>query len=355
MIFPQDVTKHKETNVSFIRNVKVYLLISALVAVFAIVYIFIRPMFVAFGVPGWIIMLLTVIILGLLGFQFWRFWVFDEPSKMKDLEYNKDNQLKNIWRIAKDSKAVYRNLAYGKSMETLDYSSGQTFFVIQYKHGRVLDTDMKDNYELMLEIYRYLLENGLQVQIIVMDEPFYRDTSFDRISERISQVDNKEFGYMMVEILEFMREITRTKSNVVTEYFIVKTQTQAQRFDLGEHFDVMCYIIDKNQNSYRSINFLNEEEIYGFFKDYNNLEVLDLAVVQGLEGNEDEEERNKILIGNVVDKKGNVYEINPLPVDVKARGRLIVKDEEGEENSESTELDFHGRIWSLATEEVEVS
>lgn len=342
MKFPIDVTNSKETKVSLYKNSKAFLAYGILIAVtIGSMFLTTPYLMMLLGFNFHMSLILHIAFFIFAAIQIFRYMVFDERKKVREEKSSKGYNISRYWKIRKDSAVQIKSKMYEREYTAMEMTNGSMFFVLQIKHGGIKKNSAIKNKDYLNKLINQIMKEKLMFQMIIMDEPYYRNPFFDRITARVGRYENKKFVRLMLNIYDFIKDIVREQGSVPTEYIIVRTTQMSQRYILDTIIDNIVTTEKSFQYDFRDVSILDEKEIIEFVRDYFQLEILDLSMLD-LRQNFTDNSIGISRVAEITDNLGKVYEINEFPVSLKTKAKQArieeIKDSEKEEIDDFTKV-----------------
>lgn len=313
MIFPQDVHKViTQSNKALGENNKIHIIVLVIVlggiALFFVSDSLLRSLF---GTGLGVTLLVDAVIIGFVGFLVFRFVIFDEDAKKKEYEgQESDSFAKYMW-LRKDThtSAALR----GNDVTIFEYVNGSAMCVIEMRFGSNNDEKAygtRNIYEKMIQI---AADNKLESRIISSQENFRNSAEFKEQIAAINRITDSKAARNVTMINDAIIEQSVKLCNVDIIYFMLRTTSNHQRYDLEIALKRIFAVMHGNINAFRSIKFLNPEELMEFYREFYKIAAIDLSMMRTMELAELNEEFDEIVqLLQVKTETGRVFNTKDL-------------------------------------------
>lgn len=282
MIFPLDVNKvvvnsNKMTGENKTQAIIVVFVLVSLIAFFGIDYVLGTTFGCGLGVTV-VIYLILVIIAGIL---FFRFIIFDEELKKKEFEgAESDSFAKYMW-LRSD---VHTDTIIGKeTVSVFEYTNGSAMCVMEFRFGSNDDDRAEITRRVNEQIIHVATENNLEIRIIDAPENFKNSAEFRGQIAAINAIKDKDAAKNVMIINDAIMEESYRLCNVDIVYVMLRTISNCQRNDIEIALHKIFSILQQNITAYRSIHFLNAEDLMEFYREFYKIAAIDLSMMRTME------------------------------------------------------------------------
>lgn len=226
---------------------------------------------------GFLTGVLIVLILDIVVFlPIFRKFVFKEDKLRKEHFMREQDNFARYYKIGQKEykKLMIRCGMQRKKIDIVKYDSGLVFSLLQLRFGSNTENKVINNKKAFREFFRYMGEQNLEVKVIVNDENFSTSKELNEYLKKLNNSPYRELGMMLLnQALEFAED-----SNVETLFILIKTRTKSQEYGLNVIL-AEVYNIFTSGTSFRSVEYLNYNEIKEFAEEYYGVEVIDLSKI----------------------------------------------------------------------------
>lgn len=295
-MYPIDVNK-KVRNASKLSGsdkrvvfVQLFFLLSA-VCFFILRLIFKNFLGITSFVPLIILQLVISITVGTIVF---RFLIFDENEKIQEYKNSEHDSFAKYMYLKKDSHS--EQIMENKKVHLFEYINGTATCTIAFKFGATDDYRASQTKRVLQEIFHVILLNGFEVRTVSEPESFEYSKEVKRHIDTINATKDKDLALHLKSITNNILVESRERSNVDMIYLTIRTLSNYQKYDLESTIRNIINIIYSNYTAFRSVEFLDLDEILEFYRGFYNIKAIDLAMMRAIDLSEDLDKEYEALV-----------------------------------------------------------
>lgn len=282
-IYPLDVYERVANKQKLVGADKNTFIISLFLMVNFFLFIILhRVLVVTMGLPMFVCILAQLIIFIFFGIIIFRYVIFDEEAKMREYSDKNSDSFARFMHLRKDSTheiQVSRN-AY---VHAFEYDNGQAMCTIRFKFGSNENFKALETKQCLQEVFKVLTDNNFVFRTVSDAENFKRSKEFDNY---IANVNHTKYSTLKPHILAMSDEILRVslqECNVDQLYLSFQTASSYQLDDLEAVIKHLLKIFRSHVTCFRQITFLDLNQTMEFYRDFYNVEAIDLAMMRAIE------------------------------------------------------------------------
>lgn len=282
MIFPHDVNKvvqdsKKIAGQNKTQAIIILVVLGSVVSFFAIDYIFGTVLGTGLGFSIIVFLILWAII----GVMIFRFVIFDEDLKKREFEgADSDSFAKYMW-LRKD---IHKDSRLGREMVSVfEYTNGSSVCVLELRFGSNDDQKAEGTTALYARFMAIAAENNLESRIIISPEDFKNSREFKQQIAAINAIKDSRASKNVMMINNAIIDASCECCNVDVIYFMLKTRSNHQRADLELALRRVFSIMTHNISAFRSIHFLDVQELMEFLRTFYGIAAIDLSMMRTME------------------------------------------------------------------------
>lgn len=311
MIFPLDVNRvvvdsKKVAGQNKVQAIMIAFILGGIALFFGTDYVL--ATFLGAGLAVTII--IDAFILLVIAVIVFRFSIFDEETKKKEYEGGESDSFAKYMWLRKD---IHTDTKLGSSeVSVYEYVNGSAVCVMELRFGSNDDNKASYTEKLYEQLVHIAVENGLEFRFAIGPEDFRNSTEFKQHVESINEIENKDDARTVMMIDNAIIDESCATCNVDVVYFMMRTLTNYQRADLEIALRQIFALISNNLSAFRSISFLNPDQLMEFFRWFYNIAAIDLSMMKTIEMSEGtlDEFENIVSLLRVTAVSGKVYETN---------------------------------------------
>lgn len=311
MIFPRDINKRIADKGKIAGDNQVQLIIT-LAAL---------GNFFGFFLAGWINralfnggLLTTVLILlvfnAIVGVFVFRFFIFDENAKIQEYKSSENDSFSKFVRVRKDVEHTLKTP--GKTVSATEFANGSLAFTIEMKFGSNDDATAESTREVLQQLMLVAHRATFETRCCVMSENFERSEEYQKHITFLNGVPSKILRNALIRMSEAIMEEHHQKGNASCIYFTVRSLANYQRAELEDVLKGFLKVFEENVTAFRSLKFLDSEELVQFFTEFYGVSAIDLATSHAIDlaNNIDEDFRNIIKLVSLQATDGSKFVAN---------------------------------------------
>ena len=308
MIFPLDVNKSISDQKKIAGENKVQLtivlfVVGSAIAFIAIDYIFCIMLGLSLGVAVGVFLVLLLMV----GVLVFRFLIFDEDAKKKELEgSDSDSFSRYMWLRSE----IRKSATVQEKLSIYEFTNGSAMCAIELRFGSNNDEKTSTTAYVNEAIIQLANEYKLESRIIVMPEDFANSEDFRRDVLAINAIKDKDAAKNVMIINDAIMEESCKCCNVDIVYIMLRTLGNYQLADLEIVLRKLIGLFSHNVTAYRSIHFLEPDELMEFYREFYGIAAIDLSMMRTLELSQQlsDEFDNVVSTLRLKTKTGRVFE-----------------------------------------------
>lgn len=283
MIYPLDVYERVANRKKLVGADRSTFFVSLfLMCNFFLFIILHRVIVVTLGLPLAVAIAIQVVIFLVFGIILFRFVIFDEETKAREYTDENSDSFARFMHLRKDTthEIEIRKNSY---INVYEYDNGHVLSTIRFKFGSNDNYKSRDTEKCMNEIFRVLINNGLEFRTIVGPENFKKSKELDAYIESINRIEDKRLSRHLLAMSNEIIDRSYDESNVNLFYLSFKTPSSYQLEDLESTIKHILKIIASNITCFRSVEFLDLNQLIDFYRDFYSVEAIDLSMMRAIE------------------------------------------------------------------------
>lgn len=311
MIFPRDLNKRikDKQRVAGDNQVQLFFTIFILANIFGFFILdWVNDAFLSGDL--WLTLTLMAILDVLGGVFVFRFFIFDETAKIRELQGIEGDSFAKYMKVRKD---VEHSIVTQKgAISVTEFNNGSMAFTIQMKFGSNDDFLAERTKELFRSLYAIAHSYNFETRTVVSSEDFGRSEEYHKYVDAINGVKEKVLKNSLISLSEASMERHKELCNTACVYFTVKSVRGYQRADLEDVLKNYIKLFQESVTALRSIKFLTNEELLNFFIEFYGVGAIDLSTTQAMEIAKDLDESFHAVVRLYMlrDEEDKVYETN---------------------------------------------
>lgn len=284
MVFPFDVNKtvtdsNKVAGDSKIQGIITLFVLGSLAALFAINYVLSTIMKLPFMVTV-VVYLILFITVGILVF---RFCIFNEDEKKKEFESAEGDSFARYLWLRSDNGTNTKIDVGNEKINIFEFVDGSQMCILELRFGSNDDNKAATTQWLNERMIAIANENGLESRVIDVPENFKNSKEFREHREAINNIKDPKLAKNVMVIDEAIMETSAKECNVDVIYFMMRTMSNYQRMDLEVALKKIFRMMKQNVSAYRSVHFLNSQELMEFYREFYHIAAIDLSMMKTVE------------------------------------------------------------------------
>lgn len=284
MVFPFDVNKtvtdsNKVAGDNKVQGIITVFVLGSLASLFLINYILGTVMQLPFKVT----ILAFLFLFGVVGVLVFRFFIFDEDEKKKEFESAEgDSFARYLWLRSDNNNSTKMNFG-DEVINIFEFIDGSQTCVMELRFGSNDDVKAETTRWLNERMIAIANENGLESRIIDIPENFKNSKEFREHRAAINGIKDPKLAKNVMIIDEAIMEASARECNVDVVYFMMRTMSNYQRIDMEVAIKKIFRMMQQNVSAYRSIHFLNSQELMEFYREFYRIAAIDLSMMRTVE------------------------------------------------------------------------
>ena len=237
-----------------------------------VLYFILRDiLFIQFGLPRWLVILLTLLISFGIGFLIVRFFVFNEKFLLESEEDSKSDSLGKYYKIR---ESELPQLIDG--IEVFENTDGVLCACVEILYGP--NSLEKSNFTLayLKTVFSLISQFSVDFRVYVSKENFLRSKECKNFLSTVNRNSNPNLKPLISEMSDLILGFTEERSFLYSTFIIIRfpSISGTQLKGLKNNFDE---IVNSANSSIRSIEFVDRARYREFIRSYNLVEALDLS------------------------------------------------------------------------------
>lgn len=296
MIFPKNIRSMEDRSKKVSGDDTKGAIIVLLIVVSFLLYLFVTsPVVTATGISTGLGLLIQAVVEFLIALPLIRFKVIREDELRKETRYEDSEDFSNYYHLRKESKSGIRLHSIASSsvpvVNVFEYTNRTFCCAIRFRYGSNKDEVAETTEEFFQAVFREIALQDFNYKLYNMVENYedsrecvnYLDAMSGKKNGDI--VDERLSKYMM-EVANLSLDLTRKFSNLYCTTILITTRESYQIHDLDRLISSIVRLLRSRKTAIRYIEFLKEDDMTKFLKDYNGLNALDMAMVKPVEVNQ---------------------------------------------------------------------
>lgn len=283
MIYPIDVYERVANRKKLVGADRNSFLISLfLMCNFFVFIILHRFLVVSMGIPLAVCILVQVLIFIFFGVLIFRYVIFDEESKMREYSDENSDSFARFMHLRKD--ATHEVHVNKKShVNVFEYDNGCVTCTLRFKFGSNDNYKSKETRQCLNEIFRVLTNNNLEFRTVSDPENFRKSKELDNYIYNINNIEDKALAKHILAMSDAIIRKSYEECNVDQLYLSFKTPSSYQLEDCETVIRHILKIISSHITCFRSVEFLDLNQLLDFYRDFYPVEAIDLAMMRAIE------------------------------------------------------------------------
>lgn len=308
LIFPRNINKQlrEKQKIAGDNKMQLFFTIFILGNFFGFLFLdWVNATFLGGGIWLTIVMLMGLNVTA--GVYIFRFFVFDETSKMREFQNAEGDSFAKYMRVRKD---VERSITVNEhKIAATEFANGSMAFTIQMKFGsnddHLAECTKKVLQAMMATAHTY----DFETRVVITAEDFVRSQEYSSYSESLNSVKANVLKNALILLSEAALRRHKELCNTSCIYFTVRSTRSYQRVDLEDILKNYLKLFAENTTAFRSIQFLDNEGLFNFFTEFYGIGAIDLSTVQAIELSKELEENYNTVVNllSMQDTDGNIY------------------------------------------------
>ncbi|MEY8333117.1 hypothetical protein AALB53_08435 [Lachnospiraceae bacterium 47-T17] len=308
MIFPTDVNKRIQNQRKVAGENRVQLVITLFVLGNFVGFFILRYVFVTLlGLSGSIATAVQVMLLIVIGVLVFRFAIFDENAKRRESEGYDSDSFAKYMNIRKDTGTTVD--IGGKKVNVFEYSNGNILSIIELKFGSNDNVKSEETRVMYQGILHAIMSHNFICRVIDMSENFKTSDEYYWHINRLNQIEDTKLRACNFDITNAIMSVSEEESNVDCIYVMMNSRGRNQKEELDGLVRELNQVFEKNISAFRSIKYLDINELLEFFRAFYKIEAIDLSMMKTIELAKeiDEDFINIVSIFSLTGQSGKVY------------------------------------------------
>lgn len=329
MIYPIDiydnVSNRKKLSTADKSQIVVGLFLAGNFFLFLVLH---RVICMMFGAPLFVCILVQLLVFGVVGSLVFRFFIFDEEAKMREYTDEASDSFARFVHLRKDSThEVSVNSA--EHVNVFEYDSGCCVCTMRFKFGSNDSLKSSETRKCFNEIYRILVNNGMEFRTVVTPENFKQSRELDNFVDSINRIEDKQLAKHILAMSNAILQQSYEECNVDQFYLSFRTASSYQLEDLEAVIRRIIGVLRERATSFRSVEFLDLAQLIDFYREFYSVEAIDLAMMRAVALSEsiDNSFKEVARIFRLQGDNGKWYQTDVEMSDLLVSGERIIERE----------------------------
>ena len=308
MVFPLDVHRKVAETRKLVGQDRTAVLIQLFCFVNIICFFVLRFIFKSFLMVSTKWALLTQVVLFLtLGIFFFRFVIFREDEKVREYKgYESDSFAKFLY-LRKDSEETLD--IRQEKVSVFEYANGTATCTMCFKFGSNDDVRARNTRQVLDVIVGLIADYGFESRIVSSPEDFSNSIEFKQHVSVVNSVEDRVLAKVLRDVSKAVIDTSHAESNVDEIYLTIRTATNYQKYELEGLLKAIFKVLLENVTAFRSVSFLDMDELLEFYRYFYTIEAIDLAMMRALDlaAELDEDYRKIVSLHTIISEDGKRY------------------------------------------------
>lgn len=311
MIFPNNVHKRAANARKLLAQDRNSIIVQLFLLANVICFFILKFFFNTFlGLStNWAILAQLVLFLSI-GILIFRVAIFKEDEKIQEYQDRQSDSFARYLQVRKDN--IEQSEIQSKLVNVFEYTNGCVMTTIQFKFGSNNDS-VANNTKLVLEtIFGLICSYNFEFRTDTGPESFYSSQEYKRHLKQINSIPNKKLSLHLRRLSKESAEIAARDSNTDVLYITIKSKIPGEKAQLENLLGQIIRILAENITCFRSVDFLNIDQLIEFYREFYNIAAIDVAMMKAIELSSviTQDYSNLIRLFSLKSNDGKVYKVN---------------------------------------------
>lgn len=314
MIFPNDVHKRIQNQKKITGQNQVQLMVTIFVVGNIVCFFALRWLLITMlGLGLQAVFLVQAILISIVGVFVFRFAVFNELQKKQEHKSLESDSFARFMYLRKD--AQQDTIVQNRTIHMFEFINGCATCTLEFRFGSNNDVRAEMTNHLIEQLINAVLGCDFEYRLTVMPEDFRSSCEFREQVRRINKMPDTALRNTCMKIFDDMLEESYRVCNVDVLYLTVRTRTNYQKNELEDLIATMIKILTPSLASFRSVTFLDLEQLLEFYREFYKIAAIDLAMMRAIELSKsiDDDFTNIVKIYALRDETGRTFRNNTDP------------------------------------------
>lgn len=325
MIFPNNVHKRAVEARKLMSQDKTaifmqFFIIANVVCFFILRFVF--QTFLGLG-TGWAILAQLILFL-VVGVMLFRIVIFKEDEKIREMQDRQSDSFARFLYVRKDNISTID--VADKKINVFEYTNGCITATIRFKFGSNNDAIAKTTAKVLEEIYGIICMYNFEFCTDAMPEVFSNSAEYRRHLTQINSVRDKKLSLVLRTISKIILTKSEESCNTDVLYISLKSKIPGDKEQLENILVSIIKVLSENITCFRSVEFLDIDQLLEFYRDYYLIEAIDLAMMKAIDlsANLNDEYSKLISLYSLQATDGKSYRVsNNSALDFKTKEREL--------------------------------
>lgn len=316
MIFPIDVYDRVANRKKLVGQDKTNFILTLFIFLNVVCFFVLQYLLKTFfNAPMWFIILVQICIFLFVGTLIFRFVIFNEDAKIKEFDNYDNDSFTKFLHFKKDN--VHSFDFKNKNVNVFEYSNGSAMATICFKYGSNNNIKANNTRQVLEAIFKRLCDYNMEFRTISKTENFKNSEEFNSFISNMNKIGDKNLAAYILEVTDNIVRTSYDECNTDSLYLVIKTSGSYQIDDLEQMLRSIIHILSENINSFRSVEFLNLEQLTEFYKEFYTVEAIDFSMMRAIDlANDIEENFSKVVyLYSLQSDTGKIYKTNNAKLD----------------------------------------
>ena len=160
---------------------------------------------------------------------------------------------------------------------------GSALCVLEFRFGSNDDIKAAGTQELYEQILKCIASYGFESRVIVQPENFRTSVEFKKHIESVNRIDDMTMRKTIMMVTDNIMQQSYQLSNVDMVYLMIRSLSNYQKADLEIMLKSLIGIFENSVNAFRSVVFLNRDQLLEFYREFYGIEAIDLAMMRTID------------------------------------------------------------------------
>lgn len=254
-----------------------------------------------------VVLIVQLAIFIVVGITLFRYVVFREDEKIREYNnYEGDSFTKYLY-LRKDSEEVFD--INKLKVCVFEYENETATCTMCFRFGSNDNVKAKHTRLALEHIIGLVNSMGFEIRFVNMPENFKNSIEFKQHVAGINSVEDKNLAKNLRDILDENLKTSYAECNVDVMYMTIRSVASYQRYELESVLRGILKTLEESVNCFRSVTFLEMDELLEFYKEFYTVAAIDLARMRALDlaGDLDDRYKKVVALYSLRSTEGKTY------------------------------------------------
>ncbi|MCM1172510.1 MAG: hypothetical protein NC393_10325 [Clostridium sp.] len=282
MIFPDNVHKRAANAKKLLAQDKTAIVIQLFFIANIVLFFALRLLFTRFLGLSVLWALVTQLILFIaVGIVIFRVFIFREDEKIQEYQDQQGDSFARFLYVRKDN--IRNTEVQGVSAKMFEYTNGCVMATIRFKFGSNDDVIAANTRRVLELIYGVISNYNFIFRTDTMTGSFENSKEYKKHLQQINSIADKELSFNLRLLSDTALKISKQQSNTDVLYLTITSKMPGDVEMLNSILNEIMKILSENVTCFREIAILGIDELLEFYRDFYNIEAIDLAMMKAID------------------------------------------------------------------------